>query len=105
MSGETEKNTDGWTIRTLKAHYDALLREREKRNESEFRALAKAVELAASEADKKNAELNDVRLRFIPREVFEDYKEGQAKRARATIVMFVLMGLTIIGLILQVMRQ
>jgi hypothetical protein len=93
-----------WTVTTLKEHFEDLLKERDKRNESEFRGLAKAVELAASEADKKNVELNDVRLRFIPREVFEDYKAEQVARGRAMIVTFVVMGLTIVGLILQILR-
>jgi len=104
MSGETEKQISGWTTVTLKEHFEAVLDEKEQRYLQRFDSQEQALRVAANETDKKNAELNDVRLRFIPREVFESYKEEQSKRGRAMIITFIVMGLTIVGLVLQVLR-
>jgi hypothetical protein len=93
-----------WTIETLKEHFESLLDEKDLRYTQKFESLDTALKVAASETDKKNTELNDVRHRFIPREVFDSYKEEQSKKSRATIIMFVLMGLSIIGLLLQVLK-
>jgi hypothetical protein len=96
MSGETV---------SLKEHFESLLIESDKRYAQKFDDLQRALAVAAHEAEKKNAELNDVRHRFIPREVFDSYRESQLRRSRAIIVTFVLMGLTIVGLVLQILKH
>jgi hypothetical protein len=93
-----------WTVETLKEHFDDLLCEIDKRYKQRFDGQEKALDVASDERDKKDAELNDVRLRFISREVFEAYVANQSKKARATIITFVLMGLTIVGLVVQILR-
>jgi hypothetical protein len=89
----------------LREHLKELMRANDRRYMENFKAVAKALKVAARETRAKNTELNDVRHRFIPREVFEAYKAEQVKRGRATLVTFVVMGLTIIGLILQILRH
>jgi hypothetical protein len=88
----------------LKEYFEALRKADRELNRTKFRSIQRALKIAAREADKKNTELNDVRHRFIPREVFDTYRESQQRRARAIIVTFVLMGLTIVGLILQLLK-
>jgi hypothetical protein len=87
---------------SLKEHFESLLDEHDKRYSQKFDDMQRALNLAREESEKKNAELNDVRHRFIPREVFDSYREQQVRRSRAIIVTFVLMGLTIIGLVFQI---
>src|SRR6478609_6742118 len=89
----------------LREHLYALRKADDRRYTQQFKAIALALKVAAKEARAKNTELNDVRHRFIPREVFDTYKESQQRRARATIITFVLMGLTIVGLILQILHK
>ena len=43
-------------------------------------AIDASIKLVAHQAEEKNKELNDVRHRFIPREVFERFAEDQSKR-------------------------
>lgn len=105
MSGETEKQVSGWTVDTLKEHLTALGVERDRRYEQRFQAQQDALLTAERESEKKNAELNDVRHRFIPREVFDTYKDEQAKKARSALITFVVMGLTIIGLVFSLLQQ
>ncbi len=83
---------------SLQKHLLALRRADRRYYTQRFVDLQRAVELAAAEAEKKNAELNDVRFRFIPREVFEQYRDEQMKRNRAVIVGFITAGLAIIAL-------
>jgi hypothetical protein len=79
---------------------------------SEFRtievsidAVKASITIAAHEQQKRDAELNDVRHRFVPREVFEAYQSEQQKKARSVIFGFVVTGLTIVGLLLQVISN
>jgi hypothetical protein len=65
--------------------------------------LQRAIDLAADEADKKNTELNDVRLRFIPREVFDNYKTEQEGKIRNALIFMFVEGLAIVGLGLVVL--
>jgi hypothetical protein len=90
---------------SLKEHLEALLHEADKRYEQKFQDMQRALDVAANETDKKNSELNDVRHRFIPREVFDAYREQQLRRSRGIIVTFILMGLTIVGLVLQLLSH
>jgi hypothetical protein len=89
----------------LREHLCELRKADDRRYTQQFKAIALALKVAAKEARAKNAELNDVRHRFIPREVFDTYKESQQRRARAIIVTFVLMGLTIVGLVIQILHK
>jgi len=104
-----------WTLTTYIAHNEAmresgrrLQRERDRRYKGEAEGLASNVRLLAKEQKAKNQELNDVRSRFIPREVFENYKEEQAKKVRnGLIFMFIeaiaiiALGLSLIGLLMR----
>lgn len=90
---------------SLKDHFLALLAEIDKRYVQKFEDMQRALDVAANEAEKKNTELNDVRHRFIPREVFDSYKDQQIRRGRAVIITFVCMGLTIVGLVLQILHK
>ncbi len=98
-----------WTIDTLKEHFEDINAERTLRYDDRFAGQETANKIALAslqreadaykaEADKKNVELNDVRHRFIPREVFDAYKEDQTKRMRAMLGTLIVMGLTIVGL-------
>lgn len=90
---------------SLKEYFESLLGETEKRYREQFESLQRAIQLAARESEKKNEELNDVRHRFIPREVFDAYKEQQLRRGKSIIVTFVVMGLTIVGLVIQILSK
>lgn len=97
-----------------RAEYDALL---QKWVGAELRVLVAeingtrtAVTVLAEERKAKDEELNNVRFRFIDREVFEGYvreqakatelyREEQRRKGRAFLVTAVGMGLTIIGLL------
>ena len=65
-------------------------------------AMSKALTVAEGEREKKDAELNDVRLRFIPREVFESYKAEQETRRRSTNLSLATIALTMGGLVIAV---
>jgi hypothetical protein len=55
------------------------------RRETEMVAASskEALSIASHEAEKKNIELNDVRHRFIPREVYDAHREEQEKKFEA----------------------
>lgn len=75
--------------------------------------MQRAVDTAETERTKKDAELNDVRHRFIPREVFDAYKEEQIRsirayqieqdrRRRAFLISFATLALGYVGLVVTV---
>jgi hypothetical protein len=88
---------------SLKEYFEAILNEKDKRYGERFAAQERANTIARDEADKKNAELNDVRYRFVSREVFDAYVKEQTNKGRATIALFITMGLAIVGLVLKVL--
>jgi hypothetical protein len=61
--------------------------------QSEFRAvdrtlqaMQEALHVAANERSKKDAELNEVRLRFVDRITFEQFKDAQSKALDAALL-------------------
>lgn len=52
MSGETEEHRSGWTTDTLRAHYDAVLRERDRRFDQRFIAQEEAIRAALTSAER-----------------------------------------------------
>jgi hypothetical protein len=90
---------------SLREHLLALRKGDRELNRIKFQFVALALKVAARETREKNKELNDVRHRFIPREVFDTYKESQLRRGRVIVVTFIAMGLTIVGLILQILHK
>ncbi len=103
----------------LQEHIEKMLVELDKRYTSEFLHIKENVVTARTESQtaldklerdkkEKDGELNDVRHRFIPREVYENDKAEQAKKMRnAMIFMFVealaiiALGLSLIGLLMR----
>lgn len=87
-----------WTLDSFAAHITVLLAERDVRYMSEFHHIKENVDTALVERKDKDKELNDVRLRFVPREAFETYKEEQAKKVRGAMIFMFVEALTIIAL-------
>lgn len=104
-----------WTPELLFEHFSTLREtdrelaaERNLRYDQRFDAQEVAQNKYEAETREKNKELNDVRLRFVSRETFENYREEQNKKVRnAMIFMFaealaiIALGLTLIGLLLR----
>lgn len=67
--------------------------------------MTERVTAALEVQERRDVELNDVRHRFVPRETFEAYKDEQARKTRTILVTMAVMGLTIIGLGLQVLSN
>jgi predicted nucleic acid-binding Zn ribbon protein len=87
----------------LKEYFENLMNERDKRYSNRFAAQEEAIKVARAEAIMKNTELNDVRHRFVSREVFDAYVKEQQNKARATIALFITLGLAIVGLVLKIL--
>ena len=73
--------------------------------ETRIVGVEKGISTAALEQEKRDEQLNDVRLRFLPRPEFESFVDGFTKRGRAFITTFVVMGLTIVELGLTVINM
>jgi hypothetical protein len=54
--------------------------------ENTLRGMQEALKVAASERTKKDAELNEVRQRFVDRITFEQYKESQNRALDAALL-------------------
>lgn len=54
--------------------------------ENTLNGMAEALHVAASERTKKDAELNEVRQRFVDRITFEQYKEAQSRALDAALL-------------------
>lgn len=68
-------------------------------------AIDASIKLVAHQAEEKNKELNDVRHRFIPREVFDQYVAAQAAKTRALLFAMAPLALGLVGLALQVVGR
>jgi hypothetical protein len=102
----------------LKIDCERQLRQSERKDDKEavgtaFETQQTALREAKSEAEKQYEQLNDVRVRFVSKEVYdkdikdrddreESLKKEQAVLFRWAMLAFVTMGLTIIGLGLTV---
>lgn len=73
-AGETKSNPSGWSVDTLSAHLEAMMREADRRYEQRFDAQEKAVAKAETAAEKRldsvnefRAQLSDQAQTFMPR--------------------------------------
>jgi hypothetical protein len=78
LSGETEKNISGWTVDTLKEHFEARLNAQRTAMEAAFAASEKAILKAEAAAERRFESVNEFRGQltdqtrtFLPRETFE----------------------------------
>lgn len=61
MSGETEDAVSGWTVDTLHAHMERLVREHDRRYEQRFDAQEKAILKSETSYDKRFEGVNEFR--------------------------------------------
>jgi hypothetical protein len=92
---------------TLKIDGNKELQQSERKDdkaavETAFKSQQTALQEAKAEAEKKNEQLNDVRLRFVSKEVYDKYIKDQGALFKWGMIGFITMGLTIIGLGLTV---
>lgn len=78
MSGEREKNVSGWTIDTLKEHFQERFTAAHERHDAEVAAMQTALDVYRGEMERRLGELNqlrkevtDDREQFVRREMYE----------------------------------
>lgn len=76
MTGELETPIDRHDLEALKDWIEAKF----ETVGATLHGMDEAIKLAAEEREKKDAELNDVRLRFVPRETFDAAQEASLAR-------------------------
>jgi len=74
--------------------------------ETRLVGVEKGIDIAAHEQERRDEQLNDVRLRFIPRAEFEAFETAWTKRTRAVNIALATVsvglmgvGLTVVGLL------
>lgn len=87
MSGETQRDESGWTVDTLKQHYDQRFRDQEKAVSAALASAEKAVSTANVANEKRfesvnefRAQLTDQTATFLPRKEYDARHETLESR-------------------------
>jgi hypothetical protein len=67
LSGETEKQVSGWTVDTLKAHFEAIIAGNDVRYDQRFAAQESAAKYAQEKSNEFRGSLDDIGKKQMPR--------------------------------------
>lgn len=65
--------------------------------DTSIQSIERSIRVASVEQERRDEQLNDVRLRFIPRGEFEVWQAEQQRRGRAIVGGFITLGLALMG--------